>query len=186
MNDIYKRKIVKINLNAEDKLNKVNVNGKDTMEVLSDLMSQGEYLSERLNKKLEKINSLIEIKLPFPSNYELILKYIKNNPKLLNYEDIIRMKYATPISKEKKNNIIQNMRNRLLTIKEDIEKKTDEFLQNNLTNSIFLPKLNNSKTTRFYSKINSAQSITCKSSNNIESTNSFDIKNDTVFLTSKK
>ncbi len=102
MNDIYKRKIVKINLNAEDKLNKVNVNGKDTMEVLSDLMSQGEYLSERLNKKLEKINSLIEIKLPFPSNYELILKYIKNNPKLLNYEDSIRMKYATPISKEKK------------------------------------------------------------------------------------
>ena len=186
MNDIYKRKIVKINLNAEDKLNKVNVNGKDTMEVLSDLMSQGEYLSERLNKKLEKINSLIEIKLPFPSNYELILKYIKNNPKLLNYEDSIRMKYATPISKEKKNNIIQNMRNRLLTIKEDIEKKTDEFLQNNLTNSIFLPKLNNSKTTRFYSKINSAQSITCKSSDNIESTNSFDIKNDTVFLTSKK
>ncbi len=78
------------------------------------------------------------------------------------------------------------MRNRLLTIKEDIEKKTDEFLQNNLTNSIFLPKLNNSKTTRFYSKINSAQSITCKSSDNIESTNSFDIKNDTVFLTSKK
>ena len=186
MNDIYKRKIVKINLNAEDKLNKVNVNGKDTMEVLSDLMSQGEYLSEILNKKLEKINSLIEIKLPFPSNYELILKYIKNNPKLLNYEDSIRMKYATPISKEKKNNIIQNMRNRLLTIKEDIEKKTDEFLQNNLTNSIFLPKLNNSKTTRFYSKINSAQSITCKSSDNIESTNSFDIKNDTVFLTSKK
>ena len=186
MNDIYKRKIVKINLNAEDKLNKVNVNGKDTMEVLSDLMSQGEYLSERLNKKLEKINSLIEIKLPFPSNYELILKYIKNNPKLLNYEDSIRMKYATPISKEKKNNINQNMRNRLLTIKEDIEKKTDEFLQNNLTNSIFLPKLNNSKTTRFYSKINSAQSITCKSSDNIESTNSFDIKNDTVFLTSKK
>ena len=186
MNDIYKRKIVKINLNAEDKLNKVNVNGKDTMEVLSDLMSQGEYLSERLNKKLEKINSLIEIKLPFPSNYELILKYIKNNPKLLNYEDSIRMKYKTPISKEKKNNIIQNMRNRLLTIKEDIEKKTDEFLQNNLTNSIFLPKLNNSKTTRFYSKINSAQSITCKSSDNIESTNSFDIKNDTVFLTSKK
>ena len=186
MNDIYKRKIVKINLNAEDKLNKVNVNGKDTMEVLSDLMSQGEYLSERLNKKLEKINSLIEIKLPFPSNYELILKYIKNNPKLLNYEDSIRMKYATPISKEKKNNIIQNMRNRLLTIKEDIEKKTDEFLQNNLSNSIFLPKLNNSKTTRFYSKINSAQSITCKSSDNIESTNSFDIKNDTVFLTSKK
>ena len=186
MNDIYKRKIVKINLNAEDKLNKVNVNGKDTMEVLSDLMSQGEYLSERLNKKLEKINSLIEIKLPFPSNYELILKYIKNNPKLLNYEDSIRMKYKTPISKEKKNNIIQNMRNRLLTIKEDIEKKTDEFLQNNLTNSIFLPKLNNPKTTRFYSKINSAQSITCKSSDNIESTNSFDIKNDTVFLTSKK
>ena len=186
MNDIYKRKIVKINLNAEDKLNKVNVNGKDTMEVLSDLMSQGEYLSERLNKKLEKINSLIEIKLPFPSNYELILKYIKNNPKLLNYEDSIRMKYKTPISKEKKISIIQNMRNRLLTIKEDIEKKTDEFLQNNLTNSIFLPKLNNSKTTRFYSKINSAQSITCKSSDNIESTNSFDIKNDTVFLTSKK
>ena len=46
--------------------------------------------------------------MPFPSNYELILKYIKNNPKLLNYEDSIRMKYATPISKEKKISLLHN------------------------------------------------------------------------------
>jgi hypothetical protein len=86
----------------------------------------------------------------------------------------------------KKVKITPDMRSRLLSIKEDIEKKTDEFLENNLNNSIFLPKINNYKPSSPYSKIISDKSIVNKSSDNIESTNSFDAKSDTVFITSKK
>ena len=56
----------------------VEVNGKDTIEVLNDLVNQGQFLSERMEKKLEIVNSLIDVKLPYTRNYELVLNYIKN------------------------------------------------------------------------------------------------------------
>ena len=191
MNDIYndKSQNLKDSLSKEGKIKTVDVTGKDTMEVLNNLIDQGEYLSERLNDKLEKVNSLIEMNLPFPSNYELVLNYIKKHPSLRKFDDNKRKGYLSPISNEifnKKVKITPDLRSRLLSIKEDIEKKTDEFLENNLNNSIFLPKINNYKPSSPYSKIISDKSIVNKSSDNIESTNSFDIKSDTVFITSKK
>jgi len=66
------------NKTVEDNLSKVEVNGKDTIEVLNNLANQGQFLSQRLEKKLEKVNSLIDVKLPYTRNYELVLNYIKN------------------------------------------------------------------------------------------------------------
>ena len=196
MNDIYNSKSQKLkeNMSTDGKLSNVDVNGKDTMEVLNDLVDQGDYLSERLNRKLEKVNSLIEIKLPFPSNYQLILNYIKKHPNLRKYNDNIRREYISPIPEErniKKNNskkiiITPHMRNKLLTIKEDIEQKANEFLENNLKNSKFLPKINNQKASTIYNNININKSFNNKSNDNIESTNGFDIKSDRVFITSKQ
>ena len=196
MNDIYNSKSQKLkeNMSTDGKLSNVDVNGKDTMEVLNDLVDQGDYLSERLNRKLEKVNSLIEIKLPFPSNYQLILNYIKKHPNLRKYNDNIRREYISPIPEErnikknysKKIIITPHMRNKLLTIKEDIEQKANEFLENNLKNSKFLPEINNKKTSTIYNKININKSFNNKSNDNIESTNGFDIKSDRVFITSKQ
>ena len=192
MNDIYNSKSqnLKDRISTDGKLKTVDVTGKDTMEVLNNLVDQGEYLSERLNDKLEKVNSLIETNLPFPSNYELVLNYIKKHPNLRKYDnDNKRKGYLSPISNDninKKVKITPYMRSRLLSIKEDIEKKTEEFLENNLNNSKVLPKINNYKPSSPYSKIISDKSIVNKSSDNIESTNSFDAKSDTVFITSKK
>jgi len=45
---------------------------------LNNLANQGQFLSQRLEKKLEKVNSLIDVKLPYIRNYELVLNYIKN------------------------------------------------------------------------------------------------------------
>ena len=191
MNDIYNSKSQKLKESptTESKLKNVDVNGKDTLEVLNNLVDQGEYLSERLNNKLQKVNSLIEMNLPFLSNYELVLKYIKKHPNLRKYQDNRRKEYFSPNSKDiinKKARIIPDMRNRLLSIKENIEKRTDEFLEYNLNNSIFLPKITNYKSSSSCSKINSGKSNIFKSSDNIESTNSFDGKSDSVFITSKK
>ena len=64
--------------NIISELNNINVNGKDTLEVLKSLANQEKYLSERINKKMEKVNSLIEVNLPFPKNYQSIINYCKN------------------------------------------------------------------------------------------------------------
>ena len=65
------------NKTFEDDLYKVEVNGKDTIEVLNNLLNQGQFLSERMEKKLEKVNSLIDVKLPYTRNYEIVLNYNK-------------------------------------------------------------------------------------------------------------
>ena len=58
-----------------------------TMEVLKNLVEQGEYLSERFQKKMKNVNTLIEANLPYPSNYELILKCIKKHPNIMINND---------------------------------------------------------------------------------------------------
>ena len=106
----------------------VEVNGKDTIEVLNDLVNQGQFLSERMEKKLEIVNSLIDIKLPYTRNYELVLNYIKNqglrnDEKLLfspkseeRYEDrIIRINSYRNLMK-----ISPYIRRKLSLLKEDI------------------------------------------------------------------
>ena len=67
----------KENKTFEDDLYKVEVNGKDTIEVLNNLLNQGQFLSERMEKKLEKVNSLIDVKSPYTRNYEKVLNYNK-------------------------------------------------------------------------------------------------------------
>ena len=194
MNDIYfstKNKDTKDTKKIEDKLNYIDVNGKDTMEILNKLVDQGELLSERLHKKLEKVNSLIEINLPYPSNYELILNYIKKHPYLKNDDNTNKSYEAIkPISEEKKYKknikITPFMRNRLLSIRADIDIETnkDDILKKNLIRSSSLPyifKQNSIKN----NKNNIDKSMNLKSSE-INSTNSVDPKSENIFITSKK
>ena len=192
MNDIYlspKNKTTKDTLNNGDKLSNIDVNGKDTMEILNNLVDQGEFLSERLNKKLEKVNNLIEINLPFPSNYELILNYIKKHPYLKKDNSFNRSyEMLKPISEEKNKKkiiIIPLMRSKLLSIKEDINIETniDDILKNSLIRSSSLPYI--IKQNKINNKNKIDQNINLKSSE-IYSTKSVEQKSEKVFITSKK
>ena len=69
------------NLSILDKIKNIDVSGQDTMQILDQLAKQKNYLSERMEQKLQRVNSLIEIKLPYLNNYELILNYIKEKNK---------------------------------------------------------------------------------------------------------
>ena len=112
-----------------DKIKNIDVAGKDTMQVLNKLVQQKAYLSQRMENKLKRVNSLIENKLPFLSNYELILNYFNKNKK-----NIFRSKSKKEIDDSEKwiispindhmNNKMQLkpiMRKKLLAIKNDIE-----------------------------------------------------------------
>ena len=113
-----------------DELYNIDVTGKDTLEVLNNLVDQGKYLSERMEKKLEKINSLIEVDLPYPTSYELILNYYKNlenlniNQKYFSYYPLTnKNKGFNNIKNANKTlpEITPNMRKKLLFIKDDIK-----------------------------------------------------------------
>jgi hypothetical protein len=49
----------------------------DTLTVVKNLANQNELLAKKAKKNLRKINSLIDIKLPFFSNYSRTIKYCK-------------------------------------------------------------------------------------------------------------
>ena len=136
----------KNNKSTLDELYNIDVSGKDTLEVLYDLVDQGKVLPERMEKKLEKIDSLIDVKLPFPSSYELVLNYFR---KTQNFNDNLNKKYFSyyPILSTNKNKINNNnikivnrtleeltpsMRKKLLLIKDDIKyiKKSHFFINN--------------------------------------------------------
>ena len=191
MNNICKRyKSLRRSQIIDDKLSNVEVSGKDTMEVLNDLVNKGEYLSQRLEDKMEKVNSLIEIDLPYPSNYELILLYMKKHHILKNYySNEIKGELFSPKSEGKnKVKINSDMRNKLLAVKEDIDKKKDEFLEKYLNNINAFPYIKKERITPINNRkinYNFDKSMTNnKSSDNELST---DFKNgETVFITSKK
>lgn len=203
MKDIYKtikkKKTLKDIKSKEEKLNNVDVNGKDTMEVLNDLVDQGEFLSERMQKKLDKVNCLIETKLPYPSNYELLLNYIRKHPDLRKYEknfELLTPKSERTNSKEIK--ITPYMRSKLISIKEDIEIKNNEYIEKNLENSKSLlyfkiqNHFNNNiiNINRNDNSINNINrddnNINDKNSENNNSNNSSINKGNIVFITSKK
>ena len=189
MNDIYINKNIKQTTNTEDKLNYIDVNGKDTMEVLNNLVDQGEFLSERLQKKLKKVNSLIEINLPYPSNYELILKYFKKHPDLKNNNGHYYKKkeLLTPQSEDRKKiEITPYMRSKLLSIKEDIEEKKEEFIEKNIEGINSLPYISNKNIINLGKNNNNDKSFINKSSETKGSSISSDIKNDKIFITSNK
>ena len=194
MNDIYlskKNETTKNTQNIEDKLKNIDVSGKDTMEILNNLVDQGELLSERLQKKLEKVNNLIEINLPFPSNYELILNYIKKHPYLKNNNNLNKSyELVQPISDERKTKkkikITPIMRSKLLSIREDIDIETnkDDVLKKNLIKSSSLPYIIKQNSIKNNNTNNNDKSINLKSSE-VNSTNA-EQKSESVFITSKQ
>ena len=113
-----------------DELDNIDVSGKDTLEVLNNLVDQGKYLPERMEKKMEKINSLIEVDLPYPTSYELLLNYFKNlenlnmNQKYFSFYPLTnKNKRFNNIKNANKTlpEITPNMRKKLLFLKDDIK-----------------------------------------------------------------
>lgn len=191
MHDIYKRaKSIRRSQIIDSKIGNVEVSGKDTMEVLNDLVIKGEYLSQRLADKMEKVNALIEKDLPYPINYELILLYMKKHNILKNHYSNDK-KELSPITEENsKIKMTPDIRNKILMVKDDINTKKDEFLEKYLNNINAFPFIKSQKLSpinmrKIYN--NSDRSIiNNKSSDNIDST-SVDFKSgETVFITNKK
>ena len=182
MNDIYlskKNETTKNTQNIEDKLKNIDVSGKDTMEILNNLVDQGELLSERLQN------------LPFPSNYELILNYIKKHPYLKNNNNLNKSyELVQPISDERKTKkkikITPIMRSKLLSIREDIDIETnkDDVLKKNLIKSSSLPYIIKQNSIKNNNTNNIDKSINLKSSE-VNSTNA-EQKSESVFITSKQ
>ena len=111
-----------------DKFKNIDVNGQDTMQIIRKLDEQKNYLPERLNEKLKRVNSLTEIKLPFISNYDNIMKYIKRNNKTISQRKIIsksnnKKRIFSPISKSRNNisEIKPFMKTKILSLKDDIQ-----------------------------------------------------------------
>ena len=114
MNSIYDIKNLDkigktVDINEKDKVKDIDVSGQDTMQILNKLAQQKDYLTQRMDNKLRRVNSLIEIKLPFISNYELILKYVNSqnkkgikNKNLSENNDNEKMIFS-PISEDRSN-----------------------------------------------------------------------------------
>ena len=112
-----------------DKIKNIDVTGQDTMQILNKLAQQKEYLSQRMENKLKKVNSLIEIKLPYLNNYEFILNYVNRNKRNLiksetkqETEDGEKVVFS-PINDymNNKKQLKPIIRKRLLAIKNDIQ-----------------------------------------------------------------
>jgi hypothetical protein len=133
MNSIYDIKNLDkigktVDINDKDKIKDIEVSGQDTMQILNKLAKQKDYLTQRMDNKLRRVNSLIEIKLPFISNYELILKYVNSqnkkgikNKNLSENNDNEKMIFS-PISEDRSNRykIQPFMRKKILSLKNDI------------------------------------------------------------------
>ena len=133
MNSIYDIKNLDkigktVDINEKDKVKDIDVIGQDTMQILNKLAQQKDYLTQRMDNKLRRVNSLIEIKLPFISNYELILKYVNSqnkkgikNKNLSENNDNEKMIFS-PISEDRSNRykIQPFMRKKILSLKNDI------------------------------------------------------------------
>lgn len=176
------------NKTFEDDLYKVEVNGKDTLEVLNNLVDQGQYLSERMEQKLEKFNSLIDIKLPYTRNYELVLNYIKNqglrNDERLPFSPKSDGKYEENVNSYR--NLMKlspYMRRKLSLLKEDISHLRPEYFnitkRNNLK-KIQISHLSPQNSFKDY-KIKLDKTPIRNSSNN-----TFRNQGDKLFITSKK
>ena len=207
MNDIYKTSINNMGkmggtVDSEgvedvENIKNIEVNGRDTMQVLTSLAKQQDYLTQRMNNKLKRINSLIDIKLPYLNNYDLILKYVN---KTTNTN--INHKYI----KEKDENLVLSpmtdvrggkiklkpfMRKKLLALKKDIENIpiNKESYYNHIFDEKHINMYNNLKSSFINNKTNikttadkNEQSAIIDSSSNNETLK----KGDTVFITSKK
>ena len=129
---------------VKDELENIKTKQKDSLEVLSALSTQSKFLSKRFEKKIKKINSLIDMHLPNLKNYELLLNYSKKNGR-----DNNNFKHISKHSYSKKNinnldsrnegskslpHLTKNMKQKLVALKEDIQNKKFEY---NMFDSIF-------------------------------------------------
>ena len=177
--------------NIADKLKNIVVNGQDTMQVLTKLKEQKDYLTERMEQKLKRVNSLIEVKLPYLSNYENILNYInrhnkssgqskKNISENINNEKMV----FSPISKIKNDKIKLQpyMRRKILSLKNDIQ-----LINHN--NELFNKNFFENKRMTIYHKLKgSLDKIDVKVSNkkDADTPNNTGKKGENVFITEKK
>ena len=189
--------INKTNINKkktiEDELFNIDVTGKDTLEVLNYLVKQGKFLSERMKKKLEKIDSLIETNLPYPTSYELVLNYYNNSQNLKDINIKNNKKYYSfyPISSnynnyENKtlNELTPDMKKKLTSIKEDIKNIKPKKIE---LNPIFMTYLGyqtyfNNKKFVPYRNIEINKKLSHKTSMD----DILDKKEENLFITSKK
>ena len=128
----------------EEDFKKIKTSGKDTLEIINRLVSQGKILPERFDKKFEKINFLIDYNLPYPKNYELLLNYSKIHDKEnlnKNYISFYPGLMKKRTQKESRNNgnrtlphLNANIRHKLTSLKEEIENKK---IEQNMFDSVF-------------------------------------------------
>ena len=177
-------------MNTADKLKNIDVSGQDTMQVLTKLAEQKDYLTERMEQKLKRVNSLIEIKLPFLSNYENILNYINRKNK-----SSIQNKYLSEIDNNEKmvfspQSQLRNnqselkpfMRRKILALKNDIQII-------DYKNELFNKKFFEDKRMTIYNKLRGTlEKINMKiyRRKERESIIDTDKKGDNVFITAKK
>ena len=177
-------------MNNADKLKNIDVSGQDTMQVLTKLAEQKDYLTERMEQKLKRVNSLIEIKLPFLSNYENILNYINRKNK-----SSIQNKYLSEIDNNEKmvfspQSQLRNnqselkpfMRRKILALKNDIQII-------DYKNELFNKKFFEDKRMTIYNKLKGTlEKINIKiyRRKERESIIDTDKKGDNVFITAKK
>ena len=177
-------------MNTADKLKNIDVSGQDTMQVLTKLAEQKDYLTERMEQKLKRVNSLIEIKLPFLSNYENILNYINRKNK-----SSIQNKYLSEIDNNEKmvfspQSQLRNnqselkpfMRRKILALKNDIQII-------DYKNELFNKKFFEDKRMTIYNKLRGTlEKINMKiyRRKERESIINTDKKGDNVFITAKK
>lgn len=192
----------KNNKSTLDELYNIDVSGKDTLEVLNNLVDQGKYLPERMEKKLEKINSLIEVKLPYPTSYELVLNYFKNTQNLNDINDKINKNYFSfypALNKNKTFNNFQNtnrtlpeltpnMRQKLSLIKDDIKNMKNSNLANRFMNPMFMTYLGHytGNNKNVFNKMNNNNGNNKKLSHKNSMDNILEKRGDTVFITLKK
>ena len=177
----------------------VEVNGKDTIEVLNNLVNQGQFLSERMEQKLEKINSLIDVKLPYTRNYELVLNYIKNQG-LRNDEKLLFSPKSEERYEERINRInsYRNLmkispyiRRKLSLIKEDISHLRPEYInitKKNNFRKVHISHLSSQNSFNKDNKIKFDKTTIDKSHFSIKNSpnNSFINQEEKLFITSKK
>ena len=211
MNKRIKTDIIKRNISLNflkttdpsinDKIKNIDVNGQDTMQILNKLAEQNDYITQRMDNKLRRVNSLIEFKLPFLNNYEPILDYFKKNKKSKaksynsKIDNIDNKKIVfTPISDSRNNKIIIKpvMRRRISSLKNDIQMithKNELFYKNFYENNhmtIFnkLKEAFNNKDNKD-NKENKVNNENNDNDLNEQKSNSIDNKK-IVFLTEKK
>ena len=140
-----------------EELGNFDAKGKDTIEILNNLADESKYLTQRMERKFEKINSLIDVDLPYTASYELLLNYFKNpgdtkiNQKYFSFYP--KSNKNIKISSLKKDNKIlpeltPKIRQTLSFLKDEIENfKNINIEQNSIFNPLFKIYLG-SKTTK--------------------------------------